>query len=160
MRKVIVNSTPLISLGKINQLRLLKALYQEIYIPGAVLREISAKDDVVKSLVINNGDWIKVRNVANPIDRRMYSAKLHDGEVEVLILAQEVRADLVIFDDLKARKTASYLGIPLTGTMGVLIKAKKKGSIPYVMPLVDELEKNNIYVDSWLRDSVRKNAAE
>ena len=160
MRKVIANSTPLISLGKINQFYLLKALYHEICIPGEVFREISAKDDAIKSLVVNNGDWIKVRNVANPGDRKMYSAALHGGEVEVLILAQEIGADLVIFDDLKARKTALYLGIPLTGTIGVLIKAKKQGLIPCVMPLVDKLEKNNIYVDSWLRDVVRKNTGE
>lgn len=48
----------------------------------------------------------------------MYRAKLHDGEVEVMILAQEKGADLVIIDDHAAKKTAKYLGLPVTGTMG------------------------------------------
>lgn len=55
----------------------------------------------------------------------MYQAKLHAGEVEVMILAQEEPpANLVILDDNAAKKTAKYLGLKVTGTLGVLIKAK------------------------------------
>ena len=44
-----------------------------------------------------------------------------------MLLAQEIGADAVIIDDGAARKTAEYLELPLTGTLGVLIKAKQRG---------------------------------
>lgn len=55
MRKVIVNSTPLIALCKVNQLELLRELYTEITIPEAVFQEVTAKNDSVKRKILENG---------------------------------------------------------------------------------------------------------
>ena len=73
-------------------------------------------------------DWIRVERILSPSDKKMYQAKSHDGEVEVMILAQEgVRADLVILDDNATKKTAKYLGLTVTGTFGKKsIRNKKK----------------------------------
>ena len=90
----------------------------------------------------------------------MYKAKLHDGEVEVMILAQEIKADLVIIDDNAARKTAVYLGLPLTGTVGVLLRAKAEGLVPKVMPIVDSMEQNGLYYGLQLKEWVRNQAKE
>lgn len=160
MRKVIVNSTPLIALCKVNQLELLRELYTEITIPEAVFQEVTAKNDSVKRIVLENGAWIHVQPVSDTIDRRMYKAKLHDGEVEVMILAQEIKADLVIIDDNAARKTAVYLGLPLTGTVGVLLRAKAEGLVPKVMPIVDSMEQNGLYYGPLLKEWVRNQAKE
>ena len=160
MRKVIVNSTPLIALCKIDRLELLRDLYEEITIPEAVFHEVTAKNDGAKRKLLENGAWIHVQPVSSDIDRRMYKAKLHDGEVEVMILAQEIKADLVIIDDNAARKTASYLGLPLTGTVGILLRAKEKGLIPKVMPLVEGMEQSGIYYGSQLKGWVRSQAGE
>lgn len=160
MRKVVVNSTPLIALCKIEHLELLRDLYEEITIPEAVFHEVTAKNDGVKRKLLENGAWIHVQSVSSDIDRRMYKAKLHDGEVEVMILAQEIKADLVIIDDNAARKTASYLGLPLTGTVGILLRAKEKGLIPKVMPLVEGMEQSGIYYGSQLKGWVRSQAGE
>lgn len=160
MRKVIVNSTPLIALCKVNQLELLRELYTEITIPEAVFQEVTAKNDSVKRKNLENGAWIHVQSVSDTIDRRMYKAKLHDGEVEVMILAQETKADLVIIDDNAARKTAIYLSLPLTGTVGVLLRAKAEGLVPKVMPIVDSMEQNGLYYGSVLKEWVRSQAKE
>lgn len=160
MRKVIVNSTPLIALCKVNQLELLRELYTEITIPEAVFQEVTAKNDSVKRKILENGAWIHVQSVSDTIDRRMYKAKLHDGEVEVMILAQEIKADLVITDDNAARKTAIYLSLPLTGTVGVLLRAKAEGLVPKVMPIVDSMEQNGLYYGSVLKEWVRSQAKE
>ena len=160
MRKVIINSTPLIALCKVNQLELLRELYTEITIPEAVFQEITAKNDSVKRKILENGAWIHVQSVSDTIDRRMYKAKLHDGEVEVMILAQEIKADLVIIDDNAARKAAVYLGLPLTGTVGVLLRAKEKGFVPKVMPIVDSMEQNGLYYGLQLKEWVRNQAKE
>ena len=79
-------------------------------------------------------------------EKKMYKAKLHDGEVEVMILAQEKKADLVIIDDNAAKKTAKYLGLTVTGTLGVLIKAKHQGIINEVRPFLSKMRANGFYV--------------
>ena len=58
MRKVVVNSTPLIILCGIGKLDILKRLYQEISIPTAVFREVTAKDDSAWTLLKMSREWI------------------------------------------------------------------------------------------------------
>ena len=77
----------------------------------------------------------------------MYKAKLHAGEVEVMILAQQdPKADLLIIDDNAAKKTAKFLGLTVTGTMGVLLRAKREGLIDKVAPLLDKIRENGFYL--------------
>ena len=78
MRKIIVNSTPLIALAKANKLEILKGMYEHIIIPEAVYREVTEKDDVAAQRIEAAREWIEVRKVDNNLDRRMYKAKLHD----------------------------------------------------------------------------------
>ena len=155
MRKIIVNSTPLIALAKANKLEILKGLYEHIIIPEAVYREVTEKDDVAAQRIEAAREWIEVRKVDYNLDRRMYKAKLHDGEVEVMLLAQEIGADAVIIDDA-ARKTAEYLGLPLTGTLGVMSKAKQRGLLEAVMPVIQQMEQNGIFFSRELKEKIRK----
>ena len=158
MRRVIVNSTPLIVLSNIGRLELLHELYQEIYIPQAVYREVTEKNDKASLNIQNALNWIHVENIQNPEKYMMYKAKLHAGEVEVMILAQETpAADLVIIDDNAARKTAKFLGLNVTGTIGVLLKAKIKGLIPEVKPILNELQANGFYISEQVVKIILKN---
>ncbi len=146
MRKVIVNSTPLIVLCWIGRLNLLKEMYEEIIIPFAVYKEVTAKDDSVCMQIEAAGEWIHVEQIKDHSEKKMYKAKLHEGEVEVMILAQQQKADLVIIDDNAAKKTAKYLGLTVTGTLGVLVKAKRLGIIEEVRPLLYEMRQNGFYI--------------
>ena len=161
MRRVIVNSTPIIVLCNIGLLDILKALYAEICIPEAVYREVTEKDDSACQVLKTALNWIHVEKIANQSDKKMYKAKLHDGEVEVMILAQEgVRADLVILDDNAAKKTAKYLGLTVTGTLGILLKAKKAGIIPVIAPVLEEIKKNGFYISGTVERIVLDEAGE
>lgn len=160
MRKVIVNSTPIIALCKIEQLEILKKLYREITIPVAVYREVTALEDSACMQIKTAGEWIHVEQIRDYKEKKMYKAKLHDGEVEVMILAQEQQADLVIIDDHAAKKTAKYLGLPVTGTLGILLKAKQQGWIKEIHSLLLELKRNGFYISPALEDIVLKQAGE
>lgn len=127
MLKVIVNSTPIILLCGIGKLDILRKLYREITIPTAVYQEVTAMEDSACMAVRNAGSWIHIESIRDSTEKKMYKAKLHAGEVEVMILAQEQKADLVIIDDNAAKKTAKYLGLTVTGTLGILLKAKGRG---------------------------------
>jgi len=161
MRRVIVNSTPIILLSNINQLELLKQIYGEITIPQAVFDEVTAKPDSACQNLRNHLDWIKVESIKNPLQKKMYEAKLHDGEVEVMILAQEdPKAELVILDDNSAKKTAKFLELTVTGTLGVLIKAKKLQLIEKVKPLMDALIANGFFLTQNIYDMILEQAGE
>ena len=106
---------------------------------------------------INEASWINVEEVKDNISKKMYKAKLHDGEVEVMLLAQEWQGEhLVIIDDGPVRKAAEYLGLTLTGTLGVLIKAKNDGHIDSVMRVIHQMEKNGIYFSRGLKNQIRR----
>ena len=162
MLRVIVNSTPLLVLGKIGKLEILHKMYHEIIIPKAVFEEVTEKNDIAgKAVQSACQDWIKVQSIKNIDEYALYRAKLHAGEVEVMILAQQnPKADLVILDDMSARKTAEFLGLPLSGTIGVLIKAKQKDIIPEVMPIIEELEKNGFFISARVKAMVAKKVGE
>lgn len=161
MLKVIVNSTPLIALCHIDSLDILKKIYGEIIIPKAVYNEISAKESsVCKSQVDESRSWIKVENIQNEMAKVLYKSQLHDGEVEVMILAKEKEADVVIIDDMNAKKHAKYLKLSVTGTLGVLIKAKKLGYINQLEPLLNGMIQNNIYLGDKLIERCLKEVGE
>lgn len=151
MRRVIVNSTPIIILCNIGLLDILKALYAEICIPEAVYREVTEKDDSACQVLKTALNWIHVEKIANQSDKKMYKAKLH----------QEGTADdLVVIDDNAAKKTAKYLGLKVTGTIGVLLKAKREGIIPEIVSVLEKMKKNGFYISESLEQLVLEQAGE
>ena len=144
MPKVIVNTTPLIVLADVGQFDLLRKLYGEIMIPQAVLEEIRSQP--AKRLTASS-DWIKIVRVKNKDERSLFRARLHAGEVEVMLLAQEQNADLVIMDDNAAKKTAKFMGLKVTGTLGVLLRAKREGYIQEIKPIIRAMAADGFYID-------------
>lgn len=157
MRKVIVNTTPIIALAGIGQLELLRKLYSEIWIPEAVNKEILSEPARTQ---VSMAEWIIVHTISGGIQKSAFSSRLHAGEIEVIILAQESDADLVIVDDNAAKKTAKYFGFPVTGTLGVLLKAKKQGLIDNVRSYIDKLMDNGLYIGPVVRNYVLEQADE
>lgn len=161
MRRVIVNTTPLIALCHVGHLDILQKMYGEIMIPRAVYRELSQKEDsVCKKQVDCSLDWIHIEGIENQMAKTMFKTQLHDGEVEVMILAKEKNADIVIIDDANAKKHAKYLKLSVTGTLGVLIKAKKKGYIRELKPIIQEMIDKNIYISPKLMEYCLKQVDE
>lgn len=157
MRKVVVNTTPLIALADVGQLELLHGLYEEIVIPAAVVNEI--KSEPAKSAV-ESSPWIKVTQISDEGKKKYFRSKLHAGEVEVMILAEELNADLVIMDDNAAKKTAKFMGFNVTGTFGVITKAKKKGLLQEVRPVMEAVIEDGLYVSDSLRQIIFEMAGE
>ena len=157
MRKVIANTTPLIALANIGQLDLFQKLYGEIIIPDAVFEEI--KSEPAKTLVAQSS-WIKTISVQDDSERKLYSSRLHAGEIEVMMLAKEISADLLIIDDNAAKKTAKFLDFAVTGTLGVLVRAKKEGYIKSIIPAVNDLVQDGFYISNQIFDMTLKAADE
>jgi len=146
-RIVVVNTTPIIALALIGQLDLLQHLYGEVLIPPTVQAEVLAGGSVgVGVAELQKADWVRTVHLQDPRRADLLS-DLDRGEAEVIALAQELNADLVIIDERLARLHAKRLGLPLTGTLGVLLKAKERRFIPIVRPLIDQLRQGGIRLD-------------
>jgi predicted nucleic acid-binding protein len=92
---------------------------------------------------IQTAEWIRVTMLADPRRADLLS-DLDRGEAEVLALAQERHADLVVLDERLARRYARRLNLKLTGTLGVLLRAKQQGLVPAIKPLIEQLVQGGI----------------
>lgn len=79
-----------------------------------------------------------------------YFLDLDKGEAETIILASELEADLTILDETLGRYHAKHAGLKITGTHGVLLKAKKSGFVTEIKPLLRRLKDKGI----WLSDDL------
>ena len=139
MKRIIVSdATPVIAFSRINRLKLLQEIVREIIIPEEVSSELfKYKKSDIKSL--KNYKWIRVEKIRSQNNVELLLPTLDRGEAEVIILSKELKADLVIIDELSARKVAMMMGLPLIGTVGLLIAAKENKLIEKVKPLLDEM---------------------
>ena len=121
---VVSDTTPLISLLKINRLDLLEKLYGSVLIPKAVFNELTSNENYqVEADTIYQSKFIESREVSNTQAVQILQAftTLDLGESEAIILSQEVNADVLLMDESKGRKVAQQLNIPLSGALGVLV---------------------------------------
>ncbi len=159
-RIVIVNTTPLIGLALIGQLDLLKQLYGEVVIPVEVQKEVLAGGPESPGFTeLQNAPWIRMTSLQDSRRADLLS-DLDRGEAEVITLAQELNADLVIIDERLGRRHTRRLGLKLTGTLGVLLKAKNRGLIKAVKPLIEQLQQGGIRLDAFLVAEVLQLAGE
>jgi len=155
MLNAVVNSTPLISLHDIGMLDILSKMYNNVYIPYGVYEEICVDGDIQKDTLLSFSNF-SITQIANENAKRYFKTALHKGEVEVMILADELKSDVCIIDDRLARKYAKHLGLKLTGTCGLLVKAKERGYLELVTPLMDKMIQNEIFISSTLYEHIKK----
>lgn len=156
---VIVNNTPLVALWVLGRLDLLRELYDEVLIRQGVYEEFVATERAVRQAALENAPWIRPVSLANPQRPRVYIG-LDLGEAEVLALAEERAARLVIIDELRGRRYAQRLEMPLTGTLGLLLLAKERGLVADLAPLLVELQEAGLYLGASLIDRVLRLAGE
>ena len=126
----IINASPLIYLGKIGALYLLPKLFTSIYTSSTVKEEVLKQEHAPEyaSLTEAFDSWLQIRKPINePLTQKLLLLQIHTGEAEVLSLAYELslekKSSIVIIDDLVARDIAKSLGLVVTGTIGILLKA-------------------------------------
>lgn len=147
---IISNTSPLFYLYRLGHLELLQKLYGHIVIPEAVVDELEAGREQGEEVPnITKYDWIEVRSCHVPRLVQLIT-DFGAGEAQVLALALEEPNSLVILDERLAREVANLQNLHVTGTAGVILKAKQMGFISAVRPLLDRL----LQLDFRLSDAV------
>ena len=150
---VVSNSSPLIAFADIDQLNLLPAIFGSILIPPAVAAEIAPS-------IPDRPPWLQVKSLKQAIPNLLLQRSLGAGEREALALAIESRAERLLLDDLPARGVARTLSLSVTGTVGVLLAAKRHGLIKRVRPSLEALVKEGFFIGAGLYDEVLRQAGE
>lgn len=136
------NTSPISNLASINRLELLRFQFSELWIPGAVALELAAHPDPVARAAIQAAigeQWIKTVAAGDSNLLHILVSALDAGEAEAIALAATLKADIVIIDEQDAREFAVRAGLSVTGVLGVLLRAKRKGKIPAVRPEIQAL---------------------
>jgi len=157
---IIVNTSPIFYLHRLGLLEILNKLYGDITIPEAVRNELEKGyvqgEDVPQ---LENYPWIQIMNVDMP-EYLSLIVDLGLGESEVLAIATNHPSALVILDDKLARRIAKMRGFLLTGTAGVLLRAKEKGLIPALKPVIEKLLSLNFRLKPDLVNAILELAGE
>lgn len=147
---VVSNAGPLIALARVGRLGLLSELYGQIVIPGAVRDEVMSDATLAGAVELASASWLRVIEVQERPAVEMLQLTLDKGESEAIILARLLDAVLLI-DERRGRAIAAGLGMRHTGTIGVLLAAKRSGSVSSVRPILDQLDTVGIRISSTLR---------
>lgn len=154
MLEVICNTSPLQYLHQLQLLHILPALVNKVVVPPAVIEELTAGR--MRGVDVPDAEaqpWISVRTPKGVSALRLVS-DLGAGETEVLMLALESTDPLVIIDDWLARNIAGSLQLPVKGTLGLLLDAKKRGIVNAVRPYLDALQDLRFRVSPETRRAV------
>jgi hypothetical protein len=162
---VVSDTSPITNLAAIAQLDLLQQLYTSLIIPTAVYNEMVEVDKVVPGAVeVQTLSWIQTQAVADAqrvTDLQTSQENIDLGEAEAIILAVELKADLLLMDERRGRALATSYGLSVTGLLGVLLQAKRNGLISTVKPLMDQLiEQVDFRVSSQLYTTILQSASE
>lgn len=151
MPKIISNTSCLIILDNINALYILQKLYQNIYLTEEVAQEYGKPlENWMNVVVVKDKNYLRILNTSVDL-----------GEASTLALALQMPEDnIMILDDLKARKLAKQLQLKFTGLLGILLKAKQQRIISSVAEIFTQLKSVNFRVSEKLEKEVLKLAGE
>lgn len=155
---VIADSSALIALATCGALTILTQLYADVRVPQAVFDEVTDPD---KPQGVELAAYLAGRVVVVDFSRWVLAAGgLGQGELEAMALYKQLSADVLLLDDRRARSVAEHNHINCVGTLGVLLLAKHRASIPQVAPYIHRLRASSLYFSDELLFKVLELAGE
>jgi predicted nucleic acid-binding protein len=139
---VVSNTSPISYLVVIEQIELLPRLFECILIPETVRDELAspkAPPDV-QQWIVSPPTWLTVQSISTQPDSDLL--KLDAGECAAILLAESLKADLILLNDLAARRLAASRGLFLTGILGILDRAASKNWIDFAVT-IERLQQTN-----------------
>jgi predicted nucleic acid-binding protein len=159
---VVADAGPLIALGRIGRLDLLRSLYPCVRVPAAVWHEVVTEGERLPgATTLAAAEWVE-RQDDRPLDPLFLSllGSLDRGEAAAITCAVAGRADLLLIDECKGRAAARRLGLTVKGTLGVLLAARRGGYIEALAPSIEALRAAGIHLSDGLVAEILRAAGE
>lgn len=151
----VLNASPVILLGKIGRLDLIESLTGNAVVPNAVFLEVQAGIGEHQA-VQSTADWAGSRLTADvpiPLSIERWDLGLGESQVIAQCLKDAYRA---VLDDAQGRQCAGTHGIPVIGTLGIVLSATRQGIIPVARPVLEMLRRSGMYLsDQVLTEALR-----
>ena len=146
----VVNASPVILLGKAGVIHLLPDLCDELVVPAGVVAEVKSGRMADAGRAWLDGDGGRFVQAAPPLHVALSSWTGGAGEAEVISWALAHPGFVAVLDDRAARRLAASQGVPLLGSLRVIVKAKERGLIPLARPALEKLRGSGAYVSDEL----------
>ncbi|KAB8315430.1 DUF3368 domain-containing protein [Tolypothrix campylonemoides VB511288] len=152
---VVSDTSPICYLLLIDHIRILRELYGVVIIPQTVADELNASESpsVIRDWIAKPPDWLQIQPVETL--QNVELEKLDPGEREAILLAEKLKADLVILDDKAARRVALKRDLRIIGLLGILKDAAKSGLLDLRI-VFDDLREVGFWVAPSLLEQLLK----
>lgn len=141
---LIPDTSCLIFLDKIGELDIIQKLYKRTIVTKEIAEEYI---DPLKN-------WIEIEEAKEKRYQKVLEQTIDKGEASIVILALETKSSVVSIDDLKARKVAKTLELRITGTLGIIYKAKKEGLIKSTKEAIEKLKQVDFRISEKLEQEI------
>lgn len=150
-RAIVTNTTPLIALAVgTGNLEILRSLYSRVVVPLEVADELhGAGIEAAGVSAFEQADWLERLDKVSAITPYLGNT-LDRGEASVIQTALDLDISLVCIDESAGRRVARLSGLTITGSIGVMIKARQKGYPVSIHLAIDRMREHGI----WLSDEV------
>jgi predicted nucleic acid-binding protein len=147
---IISDTSCFIILTNIDELDLLYKIY------GQVITTIEVATEYRQSLP----QWVQIKGATDKYRQQILETQIDKGEASAIALALEIPESTIILDDYKARKIAERLALKITGTIGVIIKAKLDGIIPSIKPYLNKIRQTDFRLTTEIERIALEEAGE
>ena len=152
---VVSDTTPLITLMKAQQLQLLHILFGEVRVPNAVYQELTSNLSFQSEIdLIKSSKFIKIVSVQDQDTVSLIgrATGLDRGESEAIVYADKQKADILLIDEAAGRKVAMNMGLNISGSLGILIKAYQRNVLSHdqFLKAINDIRSSNRHISEKL----------
>lgn len=150
-KNIVINTTPLLALtAGLGHLDVLQTLYANVYVPWEVCQEVRAGGRYGFAVdVFEQADWLNKINTPTTIPLYLKHS-LDPGEASVIQTALDQDIPLVCIDEIAGRRIARISGLQVTGSIGILLKAKKQGCPVAIREALQNMQRQGIWLSHRL----------
>lgn len=152
---VVADTSPINYLVLIGYQDVLGELFGKVVVPEAVCEELlrESTPKLVREWMTEAPGWLEVVSVRIAVDPEL--EVLDPGERQAIALAEELSADLLLIDDLRGREAARARKLAVTGTIGILELADKRGLLA-LSDAIDRLLKTSFRISREIIEELNR----
>lgn len=153
----VTNTTPIVALVAVGEERLFDELFDRVIVPLDVWMELADKQGAPEPGALLALKKVVVLPTPSPHPE---TAHLDAGERAVIAFAASHPGTWALLDEKKARHAAKQAGLPVRGTLGMLVEAKRRGLVQRVQPLIEQMVRSGYWLDDKLIAGVLRSVSE
>jgi predicted nucleic acid-binding protein len=154
---IVINTGPLIALiAALGNLKILEHLYKRVIVPYEVCQEMVAENATHFGVSeFNEATWLEKREIPEELIPLLQNS-LDPGESSVIQVALNEKIPVVCIDESAGRRVARLSGLSVTGSLGILVRAKREGLPIKIEKAINNMKNRGI----WISDHLKKQALE